>query len=62
MSEQTHSSGGPEVAVLDAEDAKLVTLARGARGRAGGAEGASDSAGLTASEIPLVASGATAVT
>ena len=40
MSEQTHSSGGPEVAVLDAEDAKLVTLARGARGRAGGAEGA----------------------
>jgi hypothetical protein len=26
--------------VLDAEDAKLVTLARGARGRAGAAEGA----------------------
>ncbi len=29
-----------EVLVLDAEDAKLVTLARGAKGRAGGAEGA----------------------
>ncbi len=41
MTEQTtHSTGGPEVVVLDAEDAKLVTLARGARGRAGGAEGA----------------------
>ena len=36
----THPTGEPEVAVLDAEDAKLVTLARGARGRAGGAEGA----------------------
>jgi hypothetical protein len=41
MTEQTtHSTGGPEVVVLDAEDAKLVTLARGARGRAGAAEGA----------------------
>jgi hypothetical protein len=41
MTEQTtHPTGEPEVAVLDAEDAKLVTLARGARGRAGGAEGA----------------------
>lgn len=29
-----------EPVVLDAEDAKLVTLARGARGRAGTAEGA----------------------
>jgi hypothetical protein len=37
MSEQ---NPGSEVLVLDAEDAKLVTLARGARGRAGGAEGA----------------------
>ena len=41
MTEQTtHPTGEPKVAVLDAEDAKLVTLARGARGRAGGAEGA----------------------
>ncbi len=30
----------PGQPVLDAEDAKLVTLARGARGRAGAAEGA----------------------
>jgi len=29
-----------DAVVLDAEDAKLVTLARGARGRAGAAEGA----------------------
>ena len=34
---QTDGTGTP---VLDAEDAKLVTLARGARGRAGAAEGA----------------------
>jgi hypothetical protein len=31
---------GDAPAVLDAEDAKLVTLARGARGRVGAAEGA----------------------
>jgi hypothetical protein len=41
MTEQTaHRTDRPEVLVLDAEDAKLVTLARGARGRANGAEGA----------------------
>lgn len=34
---QTDGAAPP---VLDAEDAKLVTLARGARGRAGAAEGA----------------------
>jgi hypothetical protein len=33
-------NAGSEVLVLDAEDAKLVTLARGSRGRAGAAEGA----------------------
>ena len=41
MTEQTtHVMGESEVQVLDAEDAKLVTLARGARARAGSAEGA----------------------
>ena len=41
MTEQTTNvTGESEVPVLDAEDAKLVTLARGARARAGSAEGA----------------------
>ncbi len=40
MTERAAEPGGSEGLVLDAEDAKLVTLARGARGRAGGTEGA----------------------
>src|SRR4051812_21411887 len=41
MTEQrTAEPVGQDNRPLDAEDAKLVTLARGARGRAGGPEGA----------------------
>jgi hypothetical protein len=39
MPDPAASPAGPDTA-LDAEDAKLVTLARGARGRVGAAEGA----------------------
>jgi hypothetical protein len=38
MPEQSSDAGAPET--LEAEDAKLVVLARGARGRVGAAEGA----------------------
>jgi hypothetical protein len=51
MSDQTTSEGRvpPPAAALDAEDAKLVTLARGARARVGAVEGAAvrDSDGRT---------------
>jgi hypothetical protein len=46
---------------LDAEDAKLVTLARGARARTGAAEGASvrDQDGRTYAAATVAAAGAT---
>jgi len=40
MPDTTDPAGSPAVHALTAEDAKLVTLARGARGRIGAAEGA----------------------